>query len=397
MITSKENATTNWVAIWALFLSGCTLAVHVGKFPVALPLLVDEFRLTLAQTGNLVSIYALLIALGAVFVGVIVARVGYVYFAITGLALCVIGSLSGTFASSVTVLMLSRIVEGLGWLVGVIAFPTLLSTLAKPKDRPVVMGLWGAFMPIGAGAMLFLAPLLQSWGGWRLSWAIASVLSFVGFIAVVMACRAQRDSLMSLRNISSIGKLGDLRQRESIAVMLCFLIYSFQYVSVTAYLPTLLIQDPTMSLAQASYWAALVMLANATGNIAAGWFINAGFKRHHILAVAALLMGIFACITLSSPLTPLRIITAILMTAISGLIPGTLFSTAALIASSASGVGLIIGFMISGIGIGQLLGPIAITRLVEATGQWYSGGIMSLLLGLVGAAIALWLRRLPVD
>lgn len=394
--TSKDNATTNWVAIWALFLSGCTLAVHVGKFPAALPLLVDEFDLTLVQAGNLVSMYAFLIMLFAVIAGVIIARVGYVSFATTGVAFCMLGSFAGAFADTITGLMLSRAFEGLGWLVGVVALPTLLSTLALPKDRPVVMGLWSAFMPFGSGGMLFLAPVLQSFGGWRLSWVVASVLSLLGVVTVALVCHWQRESLHSLKNVGSTGKLTDMRQRESIAVALCFLCYSFQFVSVTTFLPTLLVQDSGMQLANASYWAALVLLSNAIGNLAAGWLINAGLKQSHILAVTFLFMGFFACIALSVSHTPVRITAAILMSAIGGVIPGTLFSTAAIIASSAASVGIIIGFMIMGLGTGQLSGPMAMTRLIEWTGHWYSGGMMTLVVAVLGAVFARWLYKLPV-
>lgn len=397
MNTAEHSITTNWAAIWALFLAGCTLAIHAGKFPVALPLLVNEFNLTLVQTGNLVSIYALLIALCAVTAGFLVKRFGNVALAVVGISLCMIGSFAGIFASSVMELMLSRIVEGLGWLMGVIAMPAILSVLASPKDRPVVMGLWGAFMPIGISGMLFLAPTFQSWGGWRLSWTIASALSLVGVITVIVVCRNLAESLQPLRNVSSVTNLNDLRKRESIAAMLCFLCYSYQFMLMTAFLPTLLVQDSGMQLAYASFWLAVVVLVNAMGNVASGWLINAGVKRYHILSFASLFMGVFACIALSVPITSIRITAAILMMATGGLIPGTLFSTAALLASSVAGVGIIIGFMLTGAGIGQLVGPIVLTRIVELTGHWYAGGLASLFVGAVGIFFAHWLRRLPAE
>jgi len=357
--------------------------------------MVVEFDLTLVQAGNLVSIYAFLIMLFAVIAGIIIARVGYVFFAATGVAFCMLGSFAGAFADTISELMLSRAFEGLGWLVGAVALPTLLSTLALPKDRPVVMGLWAAFMPFGSGGMLFLAPALQSVGGWRLCWVVASVLSLVGFVTVVLVCYWQRASLRQLKNADSTWNLADLRQLESIAVMLCFLCYSFQFVSVTAFLPTLLVQDSGMLLTNASYWAALVLLSNATGNLAAGWLINSGFKQSHILAASFLLMGFFACIALSISYTPVRIAAAILMASVGGVIPGTLFSTAATIASSSASVGIIIGFMIMGIGAGQLSGPIAVTRLIEWTGHWYSGGMMALVVAALGIVFARWLHKLP--
>ncbi len=393
---NTNNASTNWFAVWAIFLSGCTLAVHIGKLPTALPLLADEFSLTLAQTGNLVSIYALLVAFGALLAGVLVARIGYVIFAVAGVSLCLLGSTVGTFATNVPLLMVTRVIEGLGWVVGVVSIPVLLSTIASPKDRAVVMGLWGAFVPIGAGSILLLAPALLSMGGWRLVWAISSILSLLGVVTMIWMCIRQSEILLPLRNVKSSTNFSDLTQKPAIAALICFMCYSFQYVAVNAYLPTLLIEQSGMSLAQASFWAAVVVLFNAIGNIAAGWLINLGLKQWHILAAASLLMGLFAWMSLTFVSVPIRITSAILMTCAGGIIPGTLFSTAGLLASTTAGVGMIIGFMLTGTGLGQLTGPVVITRLVEWSGQWSTGGLLSLCVGLIGALFAYWLRHLPV-
>lgn len=394
--TSANKASTQWVAIWALFLSSCTLALHVGKFPAALPLLVDEFSLSLAQTGNLVSVYALLIAFCAIFVGVSVVRVGYVEFAIAGVGLCTFGSFCGAFATADSWLMVTRIFEGLGWLVGIVAFPALMGALAVPKDRPVVMGLLAAFMPIGTSLMLFLAPFFHSMGGWRFSWLFAAIVSFAGLAATIVVCRQQRVILNSLEVGKADGQLRDLMSRQALAILLCFFCYSFQYVSLLSYLPTLLIQESGLEIARASYWAAFIVLCNAIGNVSAGWLLKFGFKHHQILATAAVLMGIAAWVALSFPSPPIRISAALLLTAVGGLIPGTLFTTSTLLASTTAGAGIVVGFMLTGAGFGQFLGPIALTRVVEWSGHWSTGGVMNLLIGLSGACFALWLRRLRV-
>jgi len=403
-----------------MYLSGCTLAMHVGKLPVALPLLVEEFNMSLTQAGSLVSIYSLLIAAGGLLCGLFVARLGYGLFSVTGVGLCLLGSVAGAFANTVSMLMFTRAVEGLGWIMGVVAIPVIMSTLCADKDRPVVMGLWGAFMSVGAGSMLLLAPHLQLVGGWRLSWMVAACFSGVGAMAVLMTCRSQVKKLNQLRlagvdtsqAVTTDSKIvplhalqsfsvrlkavtTDLCSRGSVAVFVCFLCYSFQYTSVTSFLPTLLVDDSGMSLSSASFWTALILLPNAIGNIGAGWLINFGFKRSAILITAAILLGVCSLVVLAIPNTTVRIFAALLMTGIGGIIPGTLFSTAALVASNAAGVGVIIGFMLTGTGTGQLFGPVLLTGIVEWNGYWYSGGILCLVAGFFGAWFARWLKFIP--
>jgi len=177
-----QLAHTRWGAIAALFLAGCTLALHVGKFPAALPLLVNEFSLSLSQSGNLVSIYALLIASCALLLGIAVPRLGYLNFAMVGLGLCVAGSLVGLLTNHATILMWSRACEGFGWIFGVVAFPTLFSSLCLVKHRALVLGIWGSFMPVGGGLMMLITPSLQNIHSWRLVWAVSMLLTIFGLI-----------------------------------------------------------------------------------------------------------------------------------------------------------------------------------------------------------------------
>jgi len=180
-----------------------------------------------------------------------------------------------------------------------------------------------------------------------------------------------------------------------VAVFVCFLCYSFQYVCVTSFLPTLLVEDSGMSLPVASLWTALILVPNAIGNISAGWLINSGFKRSTILVSAALLLGVCSLITLAVPNTTVRIVAALAMTGIGGIIPGTLFSTAALLASSVAAIGVIIGFMLTGTGLGQLFGPVFLTHIVEWSGHWYAGGLLCLVVAFIGAFFGRWLHYLP--
>ena len=385
--------TTNWPAVITLYLCGCTLALHIGKLPVALPLLSDEFNLSLAQSGNLVAIYAVLIALCGLPIGMVVARVGYFAFSIVGISLGMVGSFVAVFSSSVSILLLMRLLEGLGWIMAVVALPVIMSSLSSAKDRPVVLGLWGSFMSVGTGSMLLLAPMLQEIGGWRLAWAMSGVLSLLGTIAAIFVFNQQRANLVDKARAPAVSVIKqDLYQRETIAAVLCFMCYSFQYVAFTAFLPTLLIRESGMPLSSASYWVALIIFANGIGNVSAGWLINFDLKRSHVLIGASLLSGFFAMLAFAIQDAAGSIVFALLTTSISGVIPGTLFSTAGLLASSAAATGVVIGFMLSGAGIGQTAGPLVLTRVVESTGQWYAGGLLCLLVAVAGAYFARGLK-----
>ena len=368
------------------------MALHVSKLPLVLPFVVDEFGLTLTQSGNLVAVFSLLTMFTGCLLGLFVGRLGYVRFASIGVGLGALGSIGGSVTDSAMLLLIYRIIEGLGWTMGAIAFPTILSALSATRDRPVVMGLWGAFMPIGGGFILLVGPTLQHIGGWRLVWHLTSILAVLGLIVVAWSCYRNRDLLNALSKPGSRAVLSDLLKPASFAIAICFMCYSFQFHVVNSFLPTLLMEQSGLTVSYAGYFAAVVLLCNSIGNVSSGWLVKHGFKQSSILTFAAATMGFFGFISVSVDVAAIRIISAMIMTGAGGLIPGTLFSTASAISSSTAGVGMLIGFMMQFSGAGQLFGPIALTRVVDATNSWFYGALLCIIAGIVGIIAARPLR-----
>lgn len=384
---------TYWLSIGLLFFAGCSTALHMGKVPSALPLLRAQWELSLTQSGLILSIYSVLIGAGGLMLGILVRRVGYVKFAIVGVATVGIGSLFGAQAEALSWLLLGRAIEGLGWIVAVIALPSLLAALSRPVDRPLVMGIWGAFVPIGAGSMLLLAPSLQQLGGWRLSWWVAAGLSLAAAVLVIFVVRRHTDRLAPLGRDANPAQFSDLRKAVVWLLSGCFFMYSFQFIAVTSYLPTLFVETTNLSLASASTITALVIMANAVGNVVAGILMRRGLAHVPLLVVGALGMGLFALVIFTSAVSPtVRLLCAFGFSALGGLIPGVLFTTLPRAASSVSAVGLLIGLMMQLSGAGQLVGGILIPGAAETFGSWQAAGVVAFCAGVSGALMA-WFTR----
>lgn len=383
-----------------LFCAGCALPLHIGKMPVALPFLKDEFGLSLTATGAIVGMYALLSALSALLFGLLVARVGYVTFAVSGIALSGIGSLLGAAADNYWWLLGSRALEGAGWILAVLALPALLSTLSSDSDRPLIMGIWGSFVPVGAGLMLFASPMLLSMGGWRFSWITAGFSCLVMAVCVAVVCRLNQAGLEKLKVRPAQAPMFELKRPAVWLLAACFMIYSFQFLSVTAFFPTMLSEKSNLSVGTISLWTALIIFSNAVGNIAGGWLIGRGIRRDYLLMITALLTGILALLVYSN-FTPVfvRIMAAILFSMLGGIIPGVAWATVPVVASSAASVGLLVAVLLQGMGVGQLFGPIVLPAVVESSGgNWMAGGYMMLVVSVLGAWFAYALgRRLPIQ
>ena len=383
---------TLWPSVWIAFFAGCIAAFQIGKAFASLALIIDELGLSLVQAGSLLSLFTIIAAVAGAGFGLLADRVGHLNMVLGGLAVSAMGSFLGAAADSINLLMLSRLVEGFGFIISIVALPSLISRSATDKDRPLVMGLWGAFMPTGIGLSMLITPLLLDLHGWRGLWNdIAMIMLLWGFI-LFLTFRGTRKKhpvpTQSLSFIASILRIGPL------LVVAGFICYSTLYQSLTAFLPTILVKDYGIALEKAAHFGALVVVGNIIGNLSAGWLIGRGFAPWKVISFAFVAMLICASIvfaTLSNP--AIKVIAGFLFSACGGLFPGTAFVLASRFSPSPSHMALMTGLLLQGAGIGQSLGPMMVSSVVEYSESWNYAILVVLLMACIGLISAWQLHK----
>ncbi len=387
--TPGQEQQTAWGAVIVLYLAGCTTGLHIGKVPVAIPLIREQWQLSLTQTGLIVSLYSILIAISGLLLGVLIRRLGYVPFAIIGVATVGVGGLLGSFAEGLPLLLIGRSIEGLGWIISVIVLPSLISTLSASKDRSFVLAFWASFLPVGAGSMLLIAPQLQSMGGWQLSWWVASAISLLAASAVIVVTRRHRAQLVPLSRTKVEGNYADLTKPVVWLLSGCFFVYSFGYIPLVSYLPLLLVETSSISLAVVSTIVALVMICNALGSILVGVLSRKGVGYIRLLITGLLGGGLCALLVFAPGSdTFMRITAAVAFSIIGGFVPGVLFSIMPKAASHPSSVGILVGFMMQLSGTGMLLGGIVVPGVVDLFNLWSAAGVTLFLMAVFGSVLA---------
>ena len=146
---------THWPAVIAALFAGVVGALAFGKMSPALPLLSDEFHLSLIQAGWLVSAFNALAAGSAIFFGLFSDRIGALRLCIFGVLCLAAGGLLGALAPGAPLLVASRLIEGLGFIAAVVSAPGLITAATAPGRLGVAFGLWGSYLPVGVS----LAPV----------------------------------------------------------------------------------------------------------------------------------------------------------------------------------------------------------------------------------------------
>lgn len=365
--------TTEWRIIGLAVAAGIVGAFQIGKAAIALPALRADLGLGLAAAGWILSVFNLIGVLAGMPLGAVIGRLGDRRMLLAGLALIAAASLFGAMAPGAALLLATRIVEGLGFLVIVIAAPTLIARAARPADLKLAFGIWGAYMPTGQALMIIAAPFLIAPFGWRGLWTANAALALL--FAIVMA-RATR-GFPPLRQPPRIDLGGDLRRTATapgpLILAAIFACYSAQYLAVMGFLPTLLIEEDGLAPAVAGVVAAIAIGANGIGNLAAGILLRRGVARAPLIALAtaamfAAALGIF----LWAPPLWASYALYLAFATLGGMLPASVLGAAPAHAPAPHLVPATNGLLVQGSNLGQVIGPPAIVALAAAWGWGWS-------------------------
>jgi len=167
--------------------------------------------------------------------------------------------------------------------------------------------------------------------------------------------------------------------------------YTFQYFALTALLPTLLVDRLGLSLAAAGTVSACVVLANASGNIAAGAVMRLGIPLWATAAVGFACVGLLSFSIFSTlPATWVALLAAVSL-AVSGAIPASIFAGVPRLAPAAHLAPMTLGLIMQASNLGQLLGPAAFAAWIERS-DWSRSPLFFALVATAGLCIAAALR-----
>jgi MFS family permease len=348
--------------------AGVAAALHVGKLAPAIATLHEALGLTLVQAGFLLSLVQLAgMSLGVAF-GVLADGLGLRRSMLIGLLVLAAASLAGGTAVSVPALMLLRAVEGFGFLLVVLPAPALVRQLVAPQRISLMLGLWGAYMPMATASALLLGPLWITAFGWRAWWWV------LGGLSLLMAWMVKRHvPLVATASRSPL--LARLRLTLAAPgpwlVALSFSMYSGQWLAVIGFLPTIYTQAGVPP-ASTGVLTALAAAVNMLGNIGSGRLLHRGVPAPRLLLIGFVTMGLAAAATFGAtdwPPAP-RYLAVLAFSGIGGLIPATLFALAVRLAPSEGTLSTTIGWVQQWSSFGQFAGPPLVAWVASRAGGW---------------------------
>ena len=372
-ISTESSVRTNWLAVAMVVAAGIIAALQVGKVIVSVPLLRADLGLSLSAAGWVLSIFSVLGVLGGILTGATVSRFGDRRIMLVGLWAIVCGSLAGGFASAYPLLLATRGIEGLGFLLIIIAAPDLLRRIVAPHERDRAFAIWSCFMPAGMALALLIGPLLV---GWRGLWFANAGLAALVAIAVM---RTVSQGVIMQDKWSWSGLADDTQQTLKaggpLLLAVTFGFYTLLFFALFSFLPVSLEERIAVSAALASVLTAAAIGANIIGNLTAGVLRERGVAQWKIIAVASIIMGVMGLVIFLPLLPNIAVFAAcVVFSGFGGLIPAIIMGGIPTLTPSARLTPVSFGLVMQGNNLGQLIGPVTVGSVVAAMG-WNAVGV----------------------
>jgi len=180
---TRYPAALAWIGLAAVYLGFLTVGFVFHFLPPILPAVIADLGLSHGQAGLLMSLFALPGILLSLPGGWLVDRYGERLVGSLGVVLMGVGTLLLGLAPSFYLILLARVLSGVGAMVGVVALQRLVTRLFAGRSLGLPVGISGSALPVGIVVVLNAAGPLAESSGWRaVALRVGGVTALVGVV-----------------------------------------------------------------------------------------------------------------------------------------------------------------------------------------------------------------------
>lgn len=367
----------SWAVMWSAFFASVAVVYNQFKVSSAMGVLMEQLNVDMVTGGWLMSIFAVAGVILALPAAAILLRLGPKISGLLAMGSVVLGSTIGAMAGSPTALLLSRGIEGIGLgLIAVVA-PAVVAMWFEPHERGLPMGIWAAWVPVGATiALNFGNPIINA-VGWRGFWWSGALVAAIAFIVygLVVTSPPEKEAPKGKASAPKASIGSGLKQPAIWMLALSFAGYNFVAISFGTWAPSFYQERFALDAGTAGFYAGLVFLVASFVVVLAGKVLDLISNRYRMLLISVVLTGIvYSCaFVLNSPSLIIPFVIGIGF--ISSFYPPTVFTVAPETMTSPELAGVAMGVVNLGANMGALLGPPMVGAAVNAYGNWSYGSL----------------------
>src|SRR5699024_6734623 len=266
------------IAIWMLAIGAFAIGMTEFVIMGLLPNIARDFDVSVSQAGQLITGYALGVAIGGPIIVMLTIKWNRKYLLLALMAIFIVGNIAASFSPNYGFMMTSRIITSLahGSFFGIGSI--LAASMVKPEKRASAMALM--FMGLSMSNILGVpfGTLIGQNFGWPMTFIIISVIGALALIGIIIFVPMKKETVKS----SVLNELKILKEKR---LWLTLAVTLFGFSSVFAYftyISTVLIDVSHVQENLISYLLIIfgigVTLGNVVGGKLADWNLNKALK-----------------------------------------------------------------------------------------------------------------------
>lgn len=252
-----------WAVLAVTYLASVCAPLCQFKIPPLASWLFPAFHgaLDAVSFGTLMSAIAIIGVILAFPAAFIAKKMGLRSVILLSVACLGVGSAIGGFASTLELLMFSRLLEGVGiGLIGVAA-PSCVTIWFPRKMRGIALGIWATWVPVGSVLAFNTVPAMAAAGGYQLPFFVIAGVCAVAFVlfAAVFTMPQGASADMGVEG-SFKESFKYLKNRRIWILGAVFFLFSFATIGImNTYYNTFLESQLGMDAQSAAFYSSLIM------------------------------------------------------------------------------------------------------------------------------------------
>lgn len=387
----SDSRFRSWILIAVvLLLFGTAVASSQYKVPVIMTQITQQFGMTDSSASWLMSIFTFVGIILAIPTGALAKKFGPKILLLAASAILLVGSLIGLAATDGTMLIVSRGVEGVAFILVTICGPLAVQKYVAPEKIGSATGIWALWVCLGSVVGGVVTPTVSATLGFVGVWMVYAVFAaiFAVLVAVVVKFNdgaSDAPAQVSGEQVEPKVSYAELFKPNTLLYLAGFLLFNMVLLAMLSFSPTWMqIQgiDPTLS----GFLSTLPMLLAVVSSPLFGSLSDKLGRCKPLYLVALLSMGPCAFLLLTG--TGMQLwVGAVVMGLVGMGVPVICLTAYPKVLGKPELMSIGMGFLMLIQSLGQFLGTFVSPMLLGASGdQWVTLGIVMCVLGLVGTA-----------
>lgn len=384
MSTVRKYRSWALIAV-VLLLFGTAVASSQYKVPVIMTGIMEQFNMDGGSASWLMSIFTFVGIVLAIPVGGLAKKFGPKVLLLVAGGVLLVGSLIGVVATSGTMLIVSRAIEGTAFILVTICGPLTVQKYVAPDKIGSATGIWALWVCLGSVVGGVVTPTVSATMGFVGVWMIYAVFAaiFAVLVAFLVKFESGPDMDVSEQGAEEKVSYAELVKPNTLWFFLAFLLFNLVLLAMLSYSPTWMQNqgiDPSLS----GFLSTLPMLLAVISSPLFGSLSDKLGRCKPLYIIGMLSMGPCAFLLLTGT-GPMLWVGAIIMGLLGMGVPVMALTSLGPVLGKPELMSIGMGAFMLIQSLGQFLGTF-ITPMVlgPAMDQWMMLGIVMCVLGLAG-------------